>query len=163
MKKIEQLGRLLIEKKQSITAAESLTAGMFASELANVSGISTVFSGSFVTYSAVAKEQLVNVPMALVEEYGVVSAQVAQAMAKGAQARLKTDWAIGLTGVAGPDGLENHPAGTVYIGVSQPNGQVKTKLFNLVGDRMSVRQQAVECGAQLILELIGKDVTKDQN
>lgn len=161
MKKIEQLGLLLIEKKQSITAAESLTAGMFASELANVSGISAVFAGSFVTYSAVAKEQLVNVPTSLVAEYGVVSSQVAQAMAKGAQAKLETDWAIGLTGVAGPNTLENHPAGTVYIGVAQPNGQVKTQLFNLDGDRMTIRKQAVECGAQLILELIGKDVTKD--
>lgn len=161
MKKIEYLGRLLIERKQTITAAESLTAGMFASELANISGISAVFAGSFVTYSAMAKAQLAKVPTALIDEYGVVSVQVAQAMAKGAKDQMKTDWAIALTGVAGPDELEHHPSGTVFISVVQPNGQSETQLFHLTGDRMTIRQKAVECGAKLILELMGKDVTKE--
>ncbi|QIL50913.1 nicotinamide-nucleotide amidohydrolase family protein [Weissella coleopterorum] len=160
MKVIEKLGRRLIEQNQSITAAESLTAGMFVSQLANVSGISAILSGSFITYSAEAKEQLIGVSVEMIERYGVVSPQVAKAMARGAQQELNTNWAIGLTGVAGPEALEGHQAGTVYIGIAQPNGLVTAKLYQLTGDRMAVREQAVACGAQLILDLMTKNVTK---
>ena len=80
----EMVGQQLIQHQLSITSAESLTAGLFVSQLANVSGISAVLPGAFVTYSAAAKHQLVGVPNDLIENYGVVSEQVALAMASGA-------------------------------------------------------------------------------
>ncbi|RRG17914.1 nicotinamide-nucleotide amidohydrolase family protein [Weissella viridescens] len=150
----EMVGKQLIQQKLSITSAESLTAGLFVSQLANVSGISAVLPGAFVTYSATTKHQLVGVPTDLIDAYGVVSQQVALAMAKGAQAKLDTDFAISFTGVAGPDALEGHPSGTVFIGLVGPNQYGKVVKASFTGDRRAVRQQSVTQGMQMILDAI---------
>ena len=84
----------LIEENLSITAAESLTGGLFQSEITTVPGSSAVFEGGFVTYSDEVKTQLLNVPQELIQRYGVVSYEVAVAMAQGAQKNMQTDFAI---------------------------------------------------------------------
>ncbi|SUP59412.1 competence damage-inducible protein A [Weissella viridescens] len=150
----EMVGQQLIQHQLSITSAESLTAGLFVSQLANVSGISAVLPGAFVTYSAAAKHQLVGVPNDLIENYGVVSEQVALAMASGAQAALNTDFAVSFTGVAGPDALEGHPAGTVFIGLVGPQQYAKVIKVGLTGDRSAVRQQSVTQGMQMVLDAL---------
>ncbi|MDR3240580.1 MAG: nicotinamide-nucleotide amidohydrolase family protein [Lactobacillaceae bacterium] len=147
---IQELGESLIERRQTITSAESLTAGLFAASLAEVSGISAVFPGAFVTYAAEAKTELVGVPKQLIETYGVVSKQVALAMAFGALRRLKTDWAVSFTGVAGPDSLEGQPAGTVYIGIAHGIEGSYAQKFSFSGDRQAVRKQSVEAAAELL-------------
>lgn len=152
----EEVGRQLIARQERITSAESLTAGLFVSQLAEVSGISSVLPGAFVTYSAAAKEQLVHVDPALIQTYGVVSAQVAAAMAQGAQKALKTDWALSFTGVAGPASLEDQPAGTVFIGLAKPNGQMETRAYQFNGDRQTIREAAVTAGFQLLKAALSK-------
>lgn len=153
----EEVGQELINRQQRITSAESLTAGLFVSRLAEVSGISSVLPGAFVTYSAAAKEQLVQVEPALIERYGVVSAPVAAAMAKGAKKALDTDWAISFTGVAGPASLEGKPAGTVFIGLAKPDGQLDTKALLLTGDRQAIRSAAVEAGFDFIKAALAEE------
>jgi nicotinamide-nucleotide amidase len=154
---VEVVGKRLMELGQTITSAESLTAGLFVATLAEVSGISRVLPGAFVTYSAESKTQLINVAPELISRDGVVSASVAEAMASGARATLGTDWAVSFTGVAGPDRLEGHPAGTVFIGIVGPNLN-ETVEYHFAGDRQAVREQSVQAAFVLLDKfLTGKD------
>lgn len=153
----QQVVQSLIARHQTITSAESLTAGLFVATLAEVSGISAVLPGAFVTYAAAAKTKLVGVPAELITTYGVVSDQVARAMARGAQEKLATDWAISFTGVAGPDALEGHPAGTVYIGVATPSGKTLAQRYRFQGDRQAVREASVAAGFDWLAVLLSEE------
>lgn len=153
----QQVGQSLIARHQTITSTESLTAGLFVATLAEVSGISAVLPGAFVTYAAAAKTKLVGVPAELITTYGVVSDQVARAMARGAQEKLATDWAISFTGVAGPDALEGHPAGTVYIGVATPSGKTLAQRYQFQGDRQAVREASVAAGFDWLAVLLSEE------
>lgn len=157
------VGTALIARGETITSAESLTAGLFASTLAEVSGISAVLPGAFVTYAASAKTQLVGVAPALIAQDGVVSASVAMAMAQGAKAALQTDWAVSFTGVAGPDALEGHPAGTVFIGMAAPDGTVIAQEYHFAGDRQAVRLASVQAGFALIMAKIATLPVREKN
>lgn len=114
----KEVVELLKKKKKKLTAAESLTAGLFQATLANFAGISEFFSGGFVTYSMLEKSRMLNIPLSDLQANGVVSHYTAQAMAEKARLLTESDIGISLTGVAGPDSLEGHPAGTVFIGIS---------------------------------------------
>lgn len=109
---------LLKEKHKTITAAESLTAGLFQSSIADFSGSSAVFNGGFVTYSIEEKSKMLHIPLKDLQEHGVVSHFTAEKMAEQSRLLTDADFGIGLTGVAGPDSLEGHPAGTVFIGIA---------------------------------------------
>lgn len=109
---------LLKKKHKTITAAESLTAGLFQSSIADFSGSSSVFNGGFVTYSIEEKSKMLQIPLKELQEHGVVSHFTAEKMAEQSRKLTDADFGIGLTGVAGPDSLEGHPAGTVFIGIA---------------------------------------------
>ncbi len=109
---------MLKEKHKTITAAESLTAGLFQSSIADFSGSSAVFNGGFVTYSMEEKSKMLHIPLEDLQEHGVVSHFTAEKMAEQSRLLTDADFGIGLTGVAGPDSLEGHPAGTVFIGIA---------------------------------------------
>ncbi|WP_423214202.1 competence/damage-inducible protein A [Streptococcus equinus] len=109
---------LLKQKHKTITAAESLTAGLFQSSIADFPGSSAVFNGGFVTYSIEEKAKMLQIPLKDLQEHGVVSHFTAEKMAEQSRLLTDADFGIGLTGVAGPDGLEGHPAGTVFIGIA---------------------------------------------
>ena len=112
---------LLKKYGKTITAAESLTAGLFQASVADFSGASQVFKGGFVTYSIEQKAKMLDIPLSKLEEHGVVSHFTAEKMAEGARAKTDSDYGIALTGVAGPDALEGHQAGTVFIGIADRN------------------------------------------
>ncbi|MDU2621830.1 MAG: competence/damage-inducible protein A [Streptococcus lutetiensis] len=109
---------LLKKKHKTITAAESLTAGLLQSSIADFSGSSSVFNGGFVTYSIEEKSKMLQIPLEKLQEHGVVSYFTAEKMAEQSRKLIDADFGIGLTGVAGPDSLEGHPAGTVFIGIA---------------------------------------------
>ncbi|MCO4611773.1 competence-damage inducible protein [Streptococcus infantarius subsp. infantarius] len=109
---------LLKKKHKTITAAESLTAGLFQSSIADFSGSSSVFNGGFVTYSIEEKSKMLQIPLEELQEHGVVGHFTAEKMAEQSRKLTDADFGIGLTGVAGPDSLEGHPAGTVFIGIA---------------------------------------------
>lgn len=116
------LGEVVFDllKRQGLTlsAAESLTAGLFQASLADFPGASQVFKGGFVTYSIEEKAKMLGIPLQALEEQGVVSSFTAGRMAEQARLLTDSDLAVSLTGVAGPDSLEGHPAGTVFIGLA---------------------------------------------
>lgn len=145
----------LKKNKLSITAAESLTSGMFQSTIAEVPGASNVFSGGFVTYSDEVKTKLLGVAPGLIKQYTVVSAPVAQEMALRSAQILTADIGVGLTGVAGPDALEGSPVGTVFIGViNRRNDKKIVKEFHFEGSRNAIRIKSVVAALFLIKELI---------
>ena len=147
----------LKKKKQTITAAESLTAGLFQATLANFSGASTIFKGGFVTYSLEEKAKMLDIPKVELEEYGVVSAFAAEKMAEQARLKTQSDFGISLTGVAGPDSLEGHPVGTVFIGLSQASGTEVIQV-NIAGrSRADVRKIAVMHAFNLVRKALLSD------
>ena len=134
---------LLKETGKTITAAESLTAGLFQASLADFSGASAVFKGGFVTYSMEEKSKMLDIPLADLKEQGVVSTFTAEKMAEQARKLTESDLAVSLTGVAGPDSLEGQPAGTVFIGLATAE-KVESVRVNIAGrSRSDVREIAV--------------------
>lgn len=134
---------LLKTSGQTLTAAESLTAGLFQSRLADFSGSSAIFKGGFVTYSLEEKAKMLGIDQEQLERHGVVSAFAAEQMAEQARRLTASDLAVSLTGVAGPEGLEGHEPGTVYVGLATASG-VTSQLIKIGGrSRSDVRQIAV--------------------
>ena len=133
----------LTARKETLSIAESLTGGALSSEIVDVSGASHVLKGSIVAYSNEIKVRELSVPEKLIDEDGVVSEDVALAMAEGIKARMATTWAISATGVAGPGPHHGVPAGTVWLAFIGPEIRETVKLA-LDGDRSTVRRGAVE-------------------
>lgn len=134
---------LLKSSGKTITAAESLTAGLFQATLADFSGASNVFNGGFVTYSMEEKSKMLDIPLADLQAHGVVSAFTAEAMAAGARSKTGADIAVSLTGVAGPDSLEGQPAGTVFLGLATADS-LESHLIKINGrSRSDVREITV--------------------
>ena len=112
----EVVVRILKEKGLTITSAESCTGGKFPAAITDVAGASDVLSSAYITYSNESKIKELGVPAELIDRYGVVSPQVAEAMAVGAKARSGADIAVSVTGYAGPEADPGHEAGEAYIG-----------------------------------------------
>ena len=148
---------LLKSSDKTITAAESLTAGLFQATLADFSGASTVFNGGFVTYSMEEKSKMLGIPLVDLQAHGVVSAFTAEAMAAGARRKTGADLAISLTGVAGPDTLEGQPAGTVFIGLATADS-LESHLVKINGrSRSDVREIAVLHAFNLVRKTLLKE------
>lgn len=111
--------QLLVGKGKKIAFAESCTGGLISAAITSVSGSSAVMDMSICTYAVSAKERFIGVPAAIIDKYGVVSAETAMAMAEGVRKTAGSDIGISVTGIAGPTGAEpGKPVGTVYIGLS---------------------------------------------
>ncbi|CEA07675.1 Nicotinamide-nucleotide amidohydrolase PncC [Arthrobacter saudimassiliensis] len=125
----------------TVATAESLTAGLVASALADVPGASAVLLGGVVAYSSQVKASVLGVSADLLERAGSVDAQVARQMAAGARRRLHADIAVSTTGVAGPEPHDGKPVGTVFIGLADGAGSI-SRGFRFTGDRAEIRAQA---------------------
>ena len=147
----------LKKRKKSITAAESLTAGLFQATLADFSGVSAIFNGGFVTYSLEEKSKMLDISEQELKKYGVVSEFTARKMAEQARLKTQSDYGVSLTGVAGPDSLEGHPAGTVFIGLAHAKGTEVIKA-NIAGrSRADVRHIAVMHAFNLVRKALLSD------
>jgi len=133
----------LRERNETITCAESITGGALTSELVSIPGASHVLKGSIIAYSTEVKVSELKVEPTLIQEFGVVSEEVALAMARGVKAKFAAEWAISLTGVAGPGASHGVPAGTVWLALLGPGFEETVKL-ELMGEREMVRRGAVE-------------------
>lgn len=128
----------------TVATAESCTGGLIAGCLTELAGASDVLDRGFVTYSNQAKEELLGVPLSLIDAVGAVSAEVAEAMVKGALLRSRADLAVSVTGIAGPGGGSIHkPVGLVHFGLGRSGGQIRTERRVFPGDRTAVRLAAV--------------------
>ena len=138
----------------TVGTCESLTGGLICATLVDVPGASKVVRGGLITYQTDTKPLLAGVDAALIERCGVVSGEVARAMAEGARARLGVDIAVSATGMASPGEENDPPAGTVYVGVASEKG-VRAIPLQLEGTRQEIRQQTVESAIGAIIEEIG--------
>jgi nicotinamide-nucleotide amidase len=122
------IGKLLISKKKTVCTAESCTGGEIAHMITSVPGSSAYYKGSVVAYANSAKSELLDVPKDFLERSGAVSEEVVKAMAVGAKNRLKTEFAVATSGIAGPDGgTEEKPVGTLWIAVASENEVIVEK------------------------------------
>lgn len=137
------IGRMLTHAGQRVAVAESCTGGLLGATLTDVPGSSAWFECGYVTYSNRAKTDFLGVPPELLEAHGAVSREVASAMAAEARRLTGVDYALSITGIAGPSGgTPDKPVGTVWIGLASP-ARVSSKLFKLRGDRERIRMASV--------------------
>lgn len=146
-----ELLKELEARQLTITAAESLTGGLFQSEMTSVVGVSTMLLGGIVVYSNQSKVKLCKVKPKTLENHGAVSKECAKELAENVRESLDADIGISFTGAAGPDSLEGHPAGTVWIGIAYRN-EVKAILVKLAGTRNGNRRRAVKMGCYYLLK-----------
>lgn len=136
-----------------LALAESCTGGWIAKVCTDLAGSSAWFERGLVTYSNLAKSEELGVSPALLQRYGAVSEVVAAAMARGARAAAHADWAIAVTGIAGPDGgSPDKPVGTVCFGWVGPDDEPETETCLFAGDRDAVRRQTVGHALDGLLE-----------
>ena len=149
---MKELVEILRKQELTISCAESLTGGLFASSMCEIPGVSKIFKGGVVTYWNEIKNRVVDVPKRVIEECGVVSADCASYMAKGVKNLFKTDISISFTGNAGPDVMEGKPVGLVYIGLCYKDTTFVFEYY-FEGSRNDIRKKCVEEGIKRILEL----------
>ncbi len=145
---------LLKERDMKIATAESCTGGMLAETLTSVSGASNVFECGIVTYSNRIKTKMLGVPEELINEYGVVSAEVAKEMALQVATKADANVGIGITGVAGPGPDGDIPEGTIYIGLFFDETEYVLKLESNTENRREYNRQLAVLNALNIAELI---------
>ena len=141
---VEKIIQKLTEQKQTISFAESCTGGRIAAAFTAISGASNVLNGSCVTYSNEIKHQWLGVELGILEKYGAVSKECVSQMLNGIQKMAQSDYAIAVSGIAGPTGgTEFKPVGTVYIGLLTPQN---TEIFHchFEGNREEVQEQSTQ-------------------
>lgn len=138
--------------RKTLVTAESLTGGGIGAALTAVPGASAVYKGGVVSYCDDVKHEILGVSSGVLERFGAVSAQTAEAMAQGVRTLLKADCAVSVTGLAGPGGDDHgHEVGTVFIGYADVNGSFARE-YHFSGDRDTVRGQTVCAALETVLE-----------
>ncbi len=151
----KKLSALLRDKNMKLVTAESCTGGFLAAAMTELPGSSEIFERGFITYSNEAKMELLNVSEQMITANGAVSAQVAEAMAKGALGNSRADIAISITGIAGPDGgSAEKPVGTVYFGHAIKDGEVESAHHVFEGNRDDIRRQATKVALSLLIKIL---------
>lgn len=148
-----QLGKALLAAQSTVTTAESCTGGGIAEAITRIAGSSAWFQRSWVTYSNLAKTEELQIDEDLFQQGGAVSEGVVRAMAEGARKRANADWAVAVSGIAGPDGgTPEKPVGTVWLAWAGRQG-VTAECHHFAGSRDEVRQHTIH---QALFGLLGK-------
>lgn len=151
----ERVGASLLAKRLTLVTAESCTGGWVAQCLTAIAGSSEWFDRGFVTYSNQAKREMLGVPAEMLMEHGAVSQQVVASMAQGALRHSSADWAVAITGIAGPGGgSADKPAGTVCFAWAARDGALSVETCHFHGDREAVRAQSVAHALSRLIESI---------
>ena len=146
----EIVGALLKQRRLKLAVAESCTGGVVGSRITNIAGSSEYFDRGAIVYSNLAKNEMLGIPLELINRHGAVSAETAAAMAKRMLIAAHTDLGLAITGIAGPDGgTEEKPVGLVYIALATSKG-VNTAEHRFLGDREQVRMRA----SQMALDMV---------
>lgn len=150
-----RIAEILKAKSETLSAAESCTGGYISHLVTMVSGSSSYYLGSVTSYAIKIKERVLGVPAETIDKNGVVSSEVAAAMAEGVRALTGSTWSVATTGLA-EGGDERYPEGTVWIGVSGPNG-TKTRVYHCdLGRKANIRRFA-----RVALETLEDYITKE--
>ena len=151
---LEKISNHLKNNKLRVATAESCTGGLIAHALTNISGSSVYFDRGVVTYSNKAKIELLEVNNGIINEFGAVSHQVAEAMAKGIRIKSNVDIGIATTGIAGPTGgTPDKPVGLVYIAISLDNQTIVKKL-QFSGNRLENKESTCNSALKLLLDIL---------
>lgn len=146
---VADVAERLLARGEWLATAESCTGGLIAKLITDRAGSSAWFERGVVSYSNLAKMELLDVDEALIAAHGAVSQACAEAMARGLMRACPVDWGVAVTGIAGPGGgTPEKPVGTVWVAWIQRGHAPDARLFQLEGDRLSIREQA----AQVVLE-----------
>ena len=147
-----RLGAAALARGTMIATAESCTGGLVAGAITSIAGSSGWFERGFVTYSDLAKEQQLGVASSTIERFGAVSEETAKAMAEGAVRGSAAQWAVAVTGIAGPDGgSPDKPVGTVWFAWAGPD-HLQTLKRQFDGDRAAVRQASVQVALEGLID-----------
>ena len=156
-----KLQTLLRANNQTITTAESCTGGLVASMITKISGSSDIFNGSIVTYSNKIKNQELHVQNETLEKFGAVSIEVVDEMLIGVLKKFDANFAIAISGIAGPNGgTRNKPVGTVIIGISDENNHKIVNIYNFKGSREDIQIQAAKVVLKEIYKFIKNSLDK---
>ena len=137
---------------KTLVTAESITGGGIGAAITAISGASSVYKGGVISYCDEVKRDVLGVPEEILQRYGAISAWTAGYMASGVRKLLNADYAVSVTGLAGPTGDDfGHPVGTVFIGF-ESQSKALVKQYHFTGDRASIRNQTIDAALQLILE-----------
>ena len=151
-----ELGAALLARQWLLVTAESCTGGWIAEAVTTIAGSSAWYERGFVTYSDEAKQAMLDVPGTIIAAHGAVSDETAAAMARGALAHSRAHIAVSVTGVAGPTGgSAAKPVGTVWFGFACRDQEVATHHQLFVGDRTSIRRQAVAFALRRLVQIAG--------
>jgi nicotinamide-nucleotide amidase len=151
----EIVGQLLLDRKLTISAAESCTGGLLLSRLTDIPGSSAYVLGGVVVYSNPLKVELADVPAALIESHGAVSDPVAAALAEGVRSRTGSTFGVGITGIAGPSGgTPQKPVGTVAVAVACDDRTTRVRTFSLFGSRSMIKFQAAQMGLDMVRRIL---------
>jgi len=158
MQQVIEIVDKLKEQNKTISFAESCTGGLVASAFTAISGVSSVFNGSVISYSNEIKHKWLKVDNDILENFGAVSSQCVEGMLRGIKSMSSSDYAIAISGIAGPSGGSKlKPVGTVYIGVITPNN-IKVEKFLFSGDRETIQKKARDKAILMIYrEIIEKN------
>jgi len=146
---------LMLRKGLTLSIAESCTGGLISSILTKLPDCSKYFKGSVVCYSRFSKENILNIDKSIIEKYGTISSEVGLEMAKKTKELFDSDIALSTTGVAGPLGQENKPAGLVYISLCSDDFS-KTKELNLYGSREEIQLKAAQATLNMLQIYLSK-------
>lgn len=148
-----RVGALLQQRGETVATAESCTGGMIAAVLTDIAGSSAWFGYGMVSYSNQAKQDLLGVSAATLEAHGAVSEAVVREMAAGARKRAAADWAVAVSGIAGPGGgTAAKPVGTVWLALAGPDAVLTAFVRHFDGDRTAVREQTVQAALMALLD-----------
>ncbi len=151
----QRVGELFLANRMTLVTAESCTGGWVSQCLTAIAGSSEWFDRGFVTYSNQSKQEMLDVPVETIMEHGAVSQQTAAAMSQGALCHSSADWAVAITGIAGPGGGSvDKPVGTVCFAWAEREGSVMVETCHFRGDREAVRAQSVAHALSRLIENI---------
>ena len=146
---VATINKLFREYGRTLGSVESFTGGLFAREITSYPGASHFFKGALVTYASEEKNRILGISYQDIDQYGVVSKEVAAQMAANGQKLLNVDYCVSFTGNAGPDTMEGKPVGLVYIGVAIYD-KVEVYEFNLEGSREEIQNKGVFNALQIL-------------
>jgi PncC family amidohydrolase len=148
----QAIGELLQERGLTLAVAESCTGGLLAGYITDIPGSSAYFEGGVIAYSYAVKEQVLGVPVGVLEQHGAVSPETAVAMARGVRELLQVDLALSVTGIAGPTGgTPEKPVGLVYIALASADGE-ECRKYLWTGDRWENREWSARAALEWLHE-----------
>ena len=150
------INKLFREKGRTRGSVESFTGGGFAKAITSVSGASHFFKGALVTYATEEKNRLLGISYKDIDEFGVVSKEVAGQMASNGKKLLNVDYCVSFTGNAGPEAMEGKPVGEIHIGVAFLD-KAQVFSYNLEGTREEIQEKAINIAFDLLEQIISEN------